>query len=345
MTTQPIKNDYAHKTFWSITASKAKQFRKDPLLYKIKYLDLICEEDQEKKCFLVGTAFHYIMEFWKEAFLEKYYIDEWLVKKKLAEYVIDFHWDDRDTEKIKSFKKLLLPEVRAEYMKITNNEWKIELTPAEWRDIIGMYGSALEQPLRDMWSQYINEHRFEAMYWPLKLSAQLDRRSVSDSNGMILDLSSINELLYWKARDEQKKIINDLGLVSSIRDFKTCWDIAKLHKELKRWDESKDYIFSMSFYYCIVYVLYGLESTVYLDVVESKAPYVTDTISVADYILKDSLETKIKHTLDSIIKAEKTGEYACRSRDERITDSSAKLYLKHHPDYKQTVPTVLEIDL
>lgn len=335
---------YAEKNQWYITASKLKVFAKDPFLYDLMYNKLVNEEQEDKRCFVTWTAFHHIMEFWTEEFLKKYYIDEWLVKTKLQEKVLEFHWD-RTEEQKKAFKKCLLPEVRAEYLKITGNDWKIQLTPAEWRDILWMYQQALEQPIRDLWSDYIREHRLIAKYKNLKLSAQLDRRWVVDSGGKRYSLEEINWLLLWKTRDEQRSVIHKLWLKSYIRDFKTSWDISRMKRELRYWDTTKDYILSMSFYYCIVYVIYGLESKVYLDVIEKSAPYVSDTLQLADYILQDSLQTKIKPLLETIIECEQRGIYPARTREDRLEDSKSKLYIKYHPEFKQTVPSILELDM
>jgi len=383
--------NYAEKTKWCITWSKLKVFNHDPLLYKLMYVDMVeIEEKQEKRYFVTWTAFHHIMEYWTESFLESYYIDEWLVKSKIIEELkslltrkysdseIDkfseiLKWivvytdvvkqriqekaDSLKTEKSKQkYVDLLenlnelemvnwleLPELRNVYYKNTTDT-KIELTPAEWRDCLGMYEEALKQPMRDLGGEYIKEYRFECMYKNLKLTAQLDRIWIEDKNGKRYKIDEIDSLLLRKHKEEQKKVITELWLTSIIRDFKTSWDLGRLHKELIYWDESKDYILSMSFYYTIIYVLYGLESTVYLDVIEKSSPYVTDTITLLPWILENSLREKIKPLLERIIKCEESGEYEHRSRDQRVMDNKAKHYIKYHPEYLQKSPTIIELD-
>ena len=336
--------NYAQKTKWCITWSKLKVFNRDQLLYKLIYEDMVEIEEEEKRYFVTWSAFHHIMEYWPQDFLEHYYIDEWLVKKKQLEYILDYHWENRDADKIKEAKKRLLPDVRAEYMKLVWADAKIELTPAEGRDCLGMYEEALKQPMRDLGWDYIKEHRFEAMYRWLKLTAQLDRLLVTDKNWKRYTIEEIDDLLLGKHKEEQKKVIWELWLESTIRDFKTSWDIGRLHKEMMYWDESKDYILSMSFYYTIIYVLYGLESSVYLDVIEKSAPYVTDTIKLLPWILQNCLKEKIKPLLDSVIKSQETWIYDHKAREQRVMNSKAKKYIQYHPEYLQSSPTVLELD-
>jgi hypothetical protein len=336
---------YASKTQWSITASKIKCFEKDQLLYKLIYEDLIeIEDKQDKRCFVIWEAFHYLMEYWTDQFFTKYYIDEWLVKEKLLNKILEHHTDWSD-DQVKESKKWLLPEVRAEYMKITNNEWKIELTPAEGRDLIWMYQSALSQPFRDMWWLYIKEHRFQAKYNWLNLSAQLDRWCVEDWNYERYNFEQVQDLLWGKDKSEQKQIISELWLTSHIRDFKTVWDISRLKSDMKWKPDSfaHGYITSMAFYYTIIYILFGLETTVYLDLIESSAPYPTDVLSIPSSTLTQKIP-KIKGILDSIIKCKESWEYSTRSREERIEDREAIPYIQYHPEYKQTSPSFIEFD-
>lgn len=335
---------YAQKTKDWITASKVKTFNKDPFLYELKYEKMIELDEADPRYFVTWDAFHYIMEHGKDAFLEKYYIDDWLVKAKQLDLILE-HNKDRTEDQIKEAKKRLLPEVRAEYLKIVWADSKIELTPAEWRDLIGMYASALQQPMWDLWGEYIKEERFFAQYWDLKLSAKPDRIAVEDATGKRYSLESINEMLLGKQKNEQAIIISDLWLKSYIRDFKTSWDITWLKKELKYWDENKDYVLSMSFYYAIIYVLYGLESDVYLDVIETSDPYVTDTIWLSWFILKDCLQTKVKPILDRIIKCKKDWRFPPWTRDERLENKEMKKYIQYHPDYYQSTPSFLELDM
>ena len=80
MMTKQMSKDYVLDTRLFITASKAKSFYKCPMLYKLVYLDEVDAtefgEEETAQHFLVGTAFHYIMERGKDAFLEKYRIAE-----------------------------------------------------------------------------------------------------------------------------------------------------------------------------------------------------------------------------------------------------------------------------
>lgn len=337
---------YASVTKWSITSSKLKTYDHDPLLYKLIYEDLIEIEDQEdKRCFVIGSAFHYLMEEWLDAFLEKYYIDEWLVKEKLLNKILEHHTDWSD-DQIKEAKKWLLPEVRAEYMKITSNDWKIELTPAEGRDQIGMYKSAMTQPLWDLSWHYIKEHRFEASYKDLKLSAQPDRLCFEDKDGKRYTLEEVDWLLLWKDREVQKQVISSMWLTCHIRDFKSCGDLSKFKNDM-RWKPDSfthGYLTSMSFYYTIIYILYGIEADVYIDIIETKAPYISDVLSIPRSILRQKINT-IKSILDKMCKSYATDEWTCRSREERIEDSVAKFYLEHHPEYKQLSPSYIEFDM
>lgn len=336
-----MANSYVKRTRWYITWSKLKSFALCEYLYKLKYVDEIDLEEKEARHFVLWTAFHYIMEYGTEKFLEKYYIDEWLVKAKQLKAILE-HNKDRDEEQIKEAKKRLLPEIRAEYMRITWNDGKIELTPSEWRDLVWMYEECLKQEIWDMWSEYDKEQRIHVSYRSLQLSWQLDRVSFYDKDKRRYTMQEIDDMLWPLERTDQKKIVNSLWIRGIIRDFKTTRDLERLKKEIEFTGDTKyDYVFSMSFYYTLVYVKYSILSDVYVDAIEKKDPYVSVTIWIPEWMLKDKLR-EITQLLDRLIDCQKTGEYKLPTREELITNKEIKRYARHIP-VKQTEPILIDM--
>lgn len=149
-----------------MTASKLKLFIRNPQEYKLKYIDEIELETDDKRCFVLGNAFDTLMSYWKEVFDEKFYIDDWLVVDELKSKLIE-RWENPSEIKV-----MKLPELRAMYY----NDWdKIRLTPAEWRDVVWMYREALRQPILDLWWNYEKQLLIEAEYDWIPIRWTLDR--------------------------------------------------------------------------------------------------------------------------------------------------------------------------
>lgn len=167
-----MPSNYVIRTRNIITSSKLKCFLNNPVEYKLKYVDEVEIEWEDKRYFVVWWAFDYLIAEWEEKFLEKYYIDDWLVKDELLQKAKE-KWEIEESV----LKKWKLPELRA-YIYDWRNESKIRLTPAEWRDIMWMYREVMRQPIADMWSEYETHHQIQAKYKSLTIWWELDRFSL-----------------------------------------------------------------------------------------------------------------------------------------------------------------------
>ena len=297
-----MSQNYIEETRSLVTASKLKNYETNPYLYKLKYVDEIVLEEEEERYFIVWDAFHYLMEHWEEKFLEKYTIADWYLKANLMDMILERSGlDDEDKkEYLKGLKKLKLDGLREERYgteKYHLMSYNIQLTRAEWEMVLWMYKSCKSQELFDIWCNgYICEERMTAMYKNIMISMKPDRRMVHDEKWKMYSLVELEKLLSGKTKDEQEKIINEKKLTSIIRDFKTTADIVKIRNNLTEGFDDYGYMTSMSFYYTVIFVLYWLESTVYLDFVDRKPPHITEVIALDTknhYFSQDIVATNI----------------------------------------------------
>lgn len=215
---------------------------KAPAFYKVKYLQEIVPEqvEEDAQATFIGDAFHYLMEHGSDKFLQKYKIGDGFLKKDYAEMILKRANEKMTPAKLAKLDKEKQDEWYAKFEKLRKRtastatklddlrrEWygeqwmeensnKLDLTPAEGRDLMGMYEMAYKQDIWDLAGDYIKEHRFEAMYKDtLTLSAQLDRVRFfsTDDEGNIIktySLEDIETLLADLPRDEQKKTVQDM---------------------------------------------------------------------------------------------------------------------------------------
>lgn len=261
-----MPNQYVVATRGIMTSSKLKDFIKSPELYKVKYEDELELEEEDKRHFVVGSAFDYLVCYWSEAFLEKYYIDEWYVVDQLREELIKLWKIDP-----KEIGKMKLPELRALYYWDEDNQ-KIRLTPAEWKQIMGMYREAMRQPACDMWGEYLIQHTISAEYNGIKVWWSLDRYSP------------------------------DKAL---IRDRKTTGRIDRFAYDL---ENSFDYVLSMSFYFLLVFVNEKRECDVVLDVIGKSSPYPYVGYELDKKTLLKKLKDTILPALDFYVECKKNNE-------------------------------------
>lgn len=344
---------YVEETRWTITASKLKVFLLCEEAFKVQYIDEVTIESKEdSRSFVLGTAFHDLMEYGKDFFLEKYSIADSYLKADFIEMI-----EKRDGTDKKELKKLLLPQLRELYYGEADRAEivsKIKLTPAEWRDLLGMYKTVLPLGIWDLGWYTDKEQRLEAQYDWLKLSARPDRllfyRGDTDdvrqiTNDMRLPLEEIYELLHWKNRNEQNATIKAQKIKCIIRDFKTTSDLRWMKKDLlfNNWDKFW-YVISMSFYYTIVYALFGIESSVWLDVIEKTHPYPTDVIALPQRLLQEKLKTTIIPWLKRLDKAMKSWVFAPADRDVVLSNPFLKPYYQYL-SLEQQEPSYIEFDI
>lgn len=346
-------SNYFEETKGFITASKLKDYMTNPYLYKVKWIDWNIIEKESERYFLVWEAFHDLMEKGRDAFLEKYSITDEYLKSEIMDLILNrFRENGVDEADIEAHKKRLkkadvtLPKLREEWYWSADwakNQTKVQLTWAEGRDLLGMYEAVLKQPIRDLWGDYIKEQRFTAQYKSLKLSFKPDRIQFYDKNGNYYQLDAINEILLWKHKTEQEKIINDLWLICTIRDYKSTGEILQIKKEFEwDWDTKYWYVVSMSFYYTLIYVLYGIKAGVYLDFVEKSEPYLSLSISIPESRLWDKLKTDIIPSLDSLDKDTNANEFALPTMDQILQNKEIKRYYNYIPVY-QTEPYYIDL--
>lgn len=249
-----MADNYIEKNEWYMTASKLKCFLKSPALYKLQYIDKVEVDKWEQRYFVIWNAFDTLVSYGEDAFLQAFYIDEWLVVKELKEKLVEsWKYEDDDVKKMK------LPELRWLYY---GDDMKIRLTPAEWRDIMGMYREAKRQPLADFWTEYQTQLCIEWEYEWLKIRWTLDRFHL------------------------EKKLI---------RDWKTSWRIEQFEYNM---DTAFDYVLSMAFYFVLAYVEYWEECDVILDVLWKKAPYPYLWYKLTKKDLLNKVENVIKPALE-----------------------------------------------
>jgi len=85
-----MSKEYIEKTRDSMTASKLKAVFLDPLYFKLKYIDELNakEEEDEERHYIVGTAFHYLMEHGIDQFSAVYNISDRYQKKDIQEMIL-----------------------------------------------------------------------------------------------------------------------------------------------------------------------------------------------------------------------------------------------------------------
>lgn len=271
-----MKDRYIIRTRGHITASKLKCYIANPEEYYYRYvLELPECIDKEWKHFTMGNAYELLVSEWMEWFEKKYYIDKGYLKADLARLIAN---GDSDLEKV--LVKKTLEELRISYYKPDD---KIRLTPAEWRDIIGMYYETRKQSIFEMWSEdYKNQVYFEWKFLDLTISGTLDR--------------------YGKE-------------VRKIRDFKTSGQFDKFEEQMMY---EYDYITSMAFYYGLAYIVDEVECDVYLDVQESKAPYRSEVFKLSASRLKEKLQNYIRPWLVSLNESHKNNQRAIATREEAV---------------------------
>lgn len=159
-----MANSYIEENRWFITASKLKYFLEYwPEAYKLKFIDEVQLEEEDKKCFTLWTALDDLLSYGRKFFEEKYYIDEWLLLEELKARIWkeNLHWKEKKDE---------LLEIMY---------WdRIRLTKSDWENILWAYKECMRQPLVDMWSDYLHQEVIEIEFEWMPLRMKLDRLSI-----------------------------------------------------------------------------------------------------------------------------------------------------------------------
>ena len=335
---------YVEDTRGIITASKLKAFILSPKLYKVQWLDEspVCTEWEDESWAELGEAFHYLVEVGIDKRSERYQVTEKFLKDDLIAMI-----KERDSVQLKK-DKVKLPELRKIRYgedKYNQMKWKIEMTPSESDMIIWMYESIYKQPLRDMAGTYTKERRFKAKYGILNIGFKPDRICFF-CDGEQFTVEDIDAVMATMSKEARKQHIIDKNMTCLIRDFKTSAQLDKMVRELRNDNEtSNGYVLSMSFYYACIYALYGVESDVYIDVVEKTKPYKTDVISIPRSRMKDKLKSIIKPALEKLIECTDKNERPEPTRDDLIQNKSLAKYFNYFDSSIQKTPTMIDMML
>jgi benzoyl-CoA reductase/2-hydroxyglutaryl-CoA dehydratase subunit BcrC/BadD/HgdB len=123
-----------------------------------------------------------------------------------------------------------------------------------------------------------------------------------------ITIEEMDDIMKEMNREERKAFAEDQKLRCMIRDYKTAADPRKIWYEIKEYGDTKTgYVFSMAFYYLIVWARYGVKSEVCLDVIKSKSNFLNYTHHIPSEIMVAKMNT-ITGVIDSIVEAEKTEE-------------------------------------
>ena len=171
------KDSYLEENRWFITASKWKCFVNSPEDFFLKYVKEVEPlNDQEKKCFTIGTAIDDLISYWEDVFNKKYFIDQWYLKADLIEKLEDM-WEDCTWMKVDDLKDKFYWDVSE----------KVRLTKTDWNNIFAYYNEFKRQKLFEMSWEYECQKTFIWSYKSLKLKGTLDRFMIAWEEWMIRD--------------------------------------------------------------------------------------------------------------------------------------------------------------
>ena len=349
-------------------------------LYITEELKEISEEQQDEDALVVGTLFHkfweemcewgdreqkikdkcyvtneYLKDDYKQKILERYKFE--LIKEQKEQPEIDLAMVIEAKRLNKSTMKL--SDLQVEYYGEENRaemQKNIPLTRGQYAMILGMMESTAKQKLWDFGGKYSREAQIFATFnpkgknWKIELAARPDRFVfIKYENWDEVERYTIEEydkLVEWMNRNQKKQYVVDNWIKGLLRDFKTIKGkgIAKTKKELMYDQETKfGYVFSMSYYYSIIYVKYGVESDVRIDFVEKTAPYLTEVIRIPDYFLSAKMSELIIPTMKLAVDYEETGIYPAADRAVIMESNELKKYYQYFDNVQQESPRDLDL--
>lgn len=300
-------------------------------------------EDKKEDHFQFGTMAHKLLEMFSEknmtledivnGFLEEYDITNRYIKDDLKEMIIQQKkeaWeitnevDEWARRKTLGKAEYTLDKLRETYYwaeKYNNIKSKTPITRAEARDLIvgqsedpriadSVLKVAVMNKDRDMAGKYSTESRITVKYKWKELWAKPDRIVFRSNKApdKRMTVEDMDKLMDWLTREQRVNLVKTQELRCMIRDYKTEGQAIELYNGIQRFGDSKyGYILSMAFYYLIVWIRYGIESRVVLDVIEKTKPFFSYTLEIPEDIMKDKIH-KLTQTMDEIIQSEETKE-------------------------------------
>ena len=195
-------------------------------------------------------------------------VDEWARRKTLnkAEYTLD-KLRKHTTEQKNTARSKQRPQ--SHELKQETSSYEI----AETWESDSVLKVAVMNKDRDMAGKYSTETRIEAKYKGKKLGAKPDR-IVFRSNKtpeMRMTVEDMDKLMEWLTREQRVTMVKNQEIRCMIRDYKTEWQAIELYNWIKGSETANTGLSSpMAFYYLIVWIKYGVESQVTLDVIENQ---------------------------------------------------------------------------
>ena len=217
-------DQYIIKNRGKITASKLKDYGKSPEYFFRKYIleeAIEGQEEEEKACFIFGTAVDDFITYGEVKFETMYFLDEGLLKPELEALALKKGIELEAKETVFSLKSKIYgqPKEGADPKKTFAPAGKIRLTEGNVKKLKSVIKEFRRQKLFDYDGEYEKQKVLTANYKGLELKATLDRY-------------------------RESKIVNNV-IRLFIRDTKTAGDIIKVKF---RGIEEFGYDISMSFY-------------------------------------------------------------------------------------------------
>lgn len=236
---------------------------------------------------------------WMKKWLEKYYMDEWLVVDDLKRELLKIPEEKRYWYTDWAIKSLKLDQLRYVYYRDPGKK-KIRLTPGEAEKIMWMYREVLRQPKMDMFSRRWTQVCIETKYNGAKIRWTLDRLIFIDKDENRYLPSEVEEYIEIEWYDAWMKLVELNWIYWMIRDRKTSWNMDTFEYDM---EETFDYVLSMSFYFVLVLAKYWVRSHVFLDVLSKKDPYWSYVYRLKPDRIVDKIKFYIRPLMDDIIRA------------------------------------------
>lgn len=238
---------------------------------------------------------------WMKKRLEKYYMDEWLVKAELQSKLKSRSIERRFWYTEAAINNMKLPELRRLYY-LDAEEKKVRLTPWESEKIMWMYREILRQPKMDMFGRRWTQVCIETKYNEAKIRGTLDRFVFVDSDDNRYLPEEVDEYIESEGRDARMSLVKEQWIYWVIRDWKTSWNMDTFEYDM---EETFDYVLSMSFYFVLALAKYWVKSHVFLDVLSKKDPYWSYVYRLKPDRILDKIKYYIKPLIDDLIRAYK----------------------------------------
>lgn len=352
-------------------------------LYITEELKEYSEELDSEDALLIGTLFHKFREEMssggkdnrEETIREKCYItNEYLkadfILKILERIKCDLIMQEKDDAEIRieleaNEKRLKKTTVCLEDLQIEwygSKEWakmqtNIPITRTQFKVLVWMMESTMKQKIRDFNWKYSKEETINAVYapqsgeWSITLWIKPDRLVFIKYNWewkeieryTLEEYEKMTSGMKWKEKEEFATQNNIKALLRDFKTIKPGW-IAWIKKELQYEQETRFwYVFSMGFYYTVVYVKYATRCDVWIDFVEKGEPYLTEVVAIPLSFLHQQMTQNIIPTLQLAIEYSNTWVYPSANRTEVLENKDLRKYYQYFSNIQQTEPWMIDL--